>query len=364
MIIDETKKTPIKYIGWFITDKCNLKCKHCCISDNETLYPSGELSKKEIGVAIKNVFSWGVKHIHFLGGEPTLRQDFLEILNLCKTVGISTSFNTNGQTIDESYAEEIVKAEVKTVTFSLEGPDPESNDFIRGRKTFRKTIEAIRFLKKARLYGGRLVPPMISLEIGMNRMWTDRLNKMKELIFNIMPESIYLEPTQPEGRAVKYSKEIVLSPEDLLDLMPNMTKMVSSIQDRVPVNFRFFPKCIEYGNVISDSSALCSDHLCLAGVPQVYVVGKGIIIPCNYSTKILGWKGLPNVISSSLEDVLNSPHFIKFFDLWQRGIKKPPPVCSKCDFYEILCEPCPVAPQEERVRGTEICAKSMWRLNQ
>ncbi|MCD6082427.1 radical SAM protein [candidate division WOR-3 bacterium] len=354
-------------MGWFITERCNLRCKHCCVSDTGDLYCKGELSFEDIKCALYNVKKWGVTHIHFLGGEPTLRDDFLEILSLCRKLGISTSFNTNGQLIDRVYAKYLVRSGVRTVTFSIEGPDAETNDYIRGAGTFERTLKAIEYLKQARLTKNGISPPIISLEIGVNKIWatkSTKIRQLEELILSLNPESVYLEATQPEGRALKYKELIVLEAEEILDIMPKLTTMVTHIKGVTIVNFRFFPKWVEYGNIVSGSSAPCSDHLCLAGTPQSYVSGSGKLIPCSYSTTLLGWDGLPDVRYSTIQDVMNSVHFRKFFELWQTGIKTPPSACQGCGYYGVLCEPCPIAPQEERESGTKFCKEAMQRIAQ
>ncbi len=322
----------------------------------------GELDWKDIKRALYNIAEWGVSHIHFLGGEPTFRRDFLDILNLCKLLRLKTSFNTNGQLIDFDYARQLVKAGVETVTFSFDGPDAETNDLIRGRGTFERTVKAISYLKSARQEKGVIKPPMIALEIGVNRVWVDRILDMRDFILSINPEKVYLETTQAEGRALLNREMLVLSNHELLDTMPELCKMVYSLQDRISFDFRFFPKWVEYGNVVTGSKAGASDHLCIALTPQCFVTGLGKIIPCTYSVKVLGWDGVPDVYCK-LEDVLNSPHFRSFIKLWKEGIKTIPTACRFCGYRHFFCEVCPLAPLEEREAGTLLCKEAMDRIS-
>lgn len=349
-------------LGWFLTEHCNLKCKHCSVSETDNPCYQGDLGPGEIMKAIHNVVGWGVRHIHFLGGEPTLRSDFPDILAKCKELGIEASFNTNGQLIDGLYAEHLVRNQVQAVTFSLDGPNAETNDFIRGPGTFQKTLHAIQLLKDARSRENKIGCPIISLEIGVNKVWIKEIAKMKSLLLSINPESVYLEATQAEGRALVNKDAIVLSSEELLKEMPGLTSLVSSVQNKIPINFRFFPKWVEYGNKVSGSSAASSDHLCNAFTPQSYVTGDGKVLPCTYSPKVLGWDGVPDVRYSTLDEICSSPHFRGFIRLWKEGVKNTSTACRACGYRHFMCEVCPIAPLEEREFGTRLCSTAMARI--
>lgn len=353
-------KRPIINLAWFVSERCNLHCLHCSVAESDAQCYQGELNLQDMKKALRNVAEWGIFHIHFLGGEPTFRRDFLDILGICKSFGIETSFNTNGQLIDFDYARHIVEARVEAVTFSFEGPDAETNDQIRGKGTFEKTIKAIEYLKRAREDQGTLKPPKISLEIGVNKLWLDRINDMRSFILSVKPETVYLEATQAEGRALLNKEIIVVPKEFLLEIMPDLCRLVSQTPD-VPFHFKFFPKWVEYGNIMSGSKAGSSDHLCIALTPQCYITGNGKIIPCTYSVKRLGWDGVPDVFSP-LATVLNSPHFQTFIKLWKEGARRIPDTCRFCGYRHFFCEVCPIAPFEEREAGTSLCREAMKRI--
>jgi radical SAM protein with 4Fe4S-binding SPASM domain len=137
------------WIVFFVTNRCNLFCKHCFYSQ-ELNKDINELSLEEI----KNIsLSLNkVSKLFISGGEPFLRSDLGEICeifhkqNSCKLIYIPT----NGlliENIDNSirYILRKCKDIRVTVTFSLEGTK-ELNDMIRGPGTFDKTIESLRHL--------------------------------------------------------------------------------------------------------------------------------------------------------------------------------------------------------------------------
>ncbi len=69
---------PLRYLIYFVTSRCNLRCAHCFYLDE--LGPSNELTLEEI-----ERFCQEIKSLTFLrltGGEPFLRQDLDEVIRL------------------------------------------------------------------------------------------------------------------------------------------------------------------------------------------------------------------------------------------------------------------------------------------
>lgn len=81
-----------------LTTNCNQKCVFClrgnAITSNNEDLPIGTWLK-----IIKKMHSIGIRMINFTGGEVILYKNFIDVLLLCKELGIYTSVNTNG-TID------------------------------------------------------------------------------------------------------------------------------------------------------------------------------------------------------------------------------------------------------------------------
>ena len=85
---------------WEISDICNLNCRHCYHQRGESVTISIESAEK----TLKKLRTLGTTHIHFLGGEPLMVPNIIDILELAKELGFMTSINTNGMRINESFA--------------------------------------------------------------------------------------------------------------------------------------------------------------------------------------------------------------------------------------------------------------------
>lgn len=128
-----------------ITRKCNLNCHHCYNSSGKEL--KNEMSLDDIEKIIKNFKNIGGNIVCITGGEPLMRSDFKEIVDLIISNGIyDLRLATNATLINESNIDTIKK--FKTVTISLDGFEKEHNK-IRNRDCFKNTICGMKNVIKA-----------------------------------------------------------------------------------------------------------------------------------------------------------------------------------------------------------------------
>ena len=80
VLVDSMPPLTSKRIGISIdlTNRCNLACRHCCVSANDDL--TGELSTDELKNIIKRVCDFDPRSISISGGEPLVRKDFRELM--------------------------------------------------------------------------------------------------------------------------------------------------------------------------------------------------------------------------------------------------------------------------------------------
>ncbi|MFQ6130271.1 MAG: radical SAM protein [Candidatus Hadarchaeaceae archaeon] len=134
-----------------LLDECNLRCAHCYVGDAR-FEPRPQPNTETLKTWIRRVINFsnrlGFKeHImNISGGEPTLRQDLLEILRESSDNGAKPLLLTNGLLFNHDLAMEVQKAGCNAVQISLEGPE-EINDIIRGKGTFRQAMKAIECAK-------------------------------------------------------------------------------------------------------------------------------------------------------------------------------------------------------------------------
>lgn len=128
-------------LKWSITDKCNLRCKHCYKSNFER-----ETTKDDIDLIIKELTRNKIACVALTGGEPTLSNHFPYILKKLKKSKIKTEIASNGFFLSDNIIGHLKKYNVKRIQISLEGPNAKINDSIRGADTFNVVLNNIKKL--------------------------------------------------------------------------------------------------------------------------------------------------------------------------------------------------------------------------
>jgi len=142
------------HVQWFITRKCNYRCKGCDVWQEQDVE---ELTTAEIKRGLDILRELGVIEIVLSGGNPLLREDIKEIIEYTSRFFITTVYD-NG-----SMAAEKIDAlrNADLVAISIDSLDPRKNDYIRGVKGAWK--RAIQSVEKLHREGNRVsVTPTIS----------------------------------------------------------------------------------------------------------------------------------------------------------------------------------------------------------
>lgn len=143
-----------------LTNRCDLACWYCFFYAKRSGYvyePSVEQIREMVRIA-KNEKPIGCNAVQLTGGEPTLRDDLIEIIRAIREEGIDhVQLNTNGirLAMEEGFATEVREAGVNTVYLSFDGVDEITNP--KNHKEIPKILENCR---RAEL-GIVLVPTVI-----------------------------------------------------------------------------------------------------------------------------------------------------------------------------------------------------------
>ncbi|MFH1982343.1 MAG: radical SAM protein [Pseudomonadota bacterium] len=130
-------------VFFHILTQCNLSCRHCYI--NPAQHGRAMLSLGTIDAWLAAFAKpQGRANVIFLGGEPTLHPDLAEAVRMARRHGYgSITVDTNGYLLHD-FIHRVTPAEVDFISFSLDGPDPETNDATRGKGVFDACVRGIR----------------------------------------------------------------------------------------------------------------------------------------------------------------------------------------------------------------------------
>ena len=125
-------------VTWEISLRCNLRCVHCLSDSGDA--SQDELNYKESLNLIDQLTTLKVFQVNIGGGEPFIRQDFLDLLSYSHEKGLVTCVSTNGTMVDRSLAKRLSALRLLYLQVSLDGATADVNDTIRGTGTYQKIL--------------------------------------------------------------------------------------------------------------------------------------------------------------------------------------------------------------------------------
>ena len=174
------------------TSYCNAKCVMCPhpIMPRRNRQMEQGLFDKIINELSEHRNELKVLSLHFLG-EPLMDPHLFERVKQAKDAGIKeVQLNTNAQLLDEEKAEKLIRSGIDTVTFSLDGLQPEIQEKRRvgtSLSTVVKNIDFLLYLIKKNSFSGKK-PRTIIYTIrnsSMDKAWKPIVQKYKGIVDSI-----------------------------------------------------------------------------------------------------------------------------------------------------------------------------------
>ncbi|PIS30580.1 SynChlorMet cassette radical SAM/SPASM protein ScmF [Candidatus Saganbacteria bacterium CG08_land_8_20_14_0_20_45_16] len=191
----ETKEYKLNTIYFYLTEGCNLACRHCWIAPKfekgtpQFPFVSLELFKSIVEQGIE----LGLTSVKLTGGEPLLHPQILELLDYIKTKDLRLVVETNGVLCTEELAKKIKTCKNPFVSVSLDGAKAESHEWVRQVPgCFEQSITGVKNLVKA-----GFKPQIIMSLMRHNKDEIEALVKMAE---ELGAGSIKFNLVQPTAR--------------------------------------------------------------------------------------------------------------------------------------------------------------------
>ncbi len=135
----------IEYLRLSITDRCNLRCQYCMGDKDIIFLPREELLTVDEIKSVTEIFSQlGVRKIRVTGGEPLVRRNFREIVEVIDSIPTieEISITTNGIRLEEEL-EFLSTKKIHSLNISLDTLKEELYREITGGGEFKKVWKAI-----------------------------------------------------------------------------------------------------------------------------------------------------------------------------------------------------------------------------
>ena len=143
----------INYLRISLTDRCNLRCVYCMPMNGLTFVPNQELlTAEELESVVRAAVDVGFYKVRLTGGEPTLRQDIVEIVRrLASIEGVEQLvMTTNGYRLPH-IVQDLAEAGLKRVNIHVDSLNKETISKIMRLGSFEKAWAGIEAAEKAGL---------------------------------------------------------------------------------------------------------------------------------------------------------------------------------------------------------------------
>ena len=130
----EERKYPLNQIYFYLTEGCNLRCRHCWIAPKFQEKGSSYrvLSVDLFKSIVEQAKALGLSGVKLTGGEPLLHPDISEILDYINNQDLNLYIETNGVICSPEIAQQIASCKNPFVSVSLDGADAEQHEWVRG----------------------------------------------------------------------------------------------------------------------------------------------------------------------------------------------------------------------------------------
>ncbi len=115
----------------YVTDRCNLDCGYCTEYDNSQRHPPLEVIRRRL----QHVRDLGVIRVAFVGGEPLLHPDIVQMVAYARELGLATSLTTNGFPLTAKLIDELAAAGLEVMQISVDRMTPTA--------TTRKSVKSV-----------------------------------------------------------------------------------------------------------------------------------------------------------------------------------------------------------------------------
>ena len=124
-----------------LTSRCNIRCKYCLPAG-----PQGVITQATFGElteVLRAGYEVGIRRVHYTGGEPTVRRDFLDILAAARDIGYTQQIvTTNGYRLHRIIGPAAANGLTRAI-ISLDTLDEQQNVFITRANFFSDTLRSI-----------------------------------------------------------------------------------------------------------------------------------------------------------------------------------------------------------------------------
>jgi radical SAM protein with 4Fe4S-binding SPASM domain len=308
-------------VQWYITERCNFRCKFCYQSD----HPVPDLSLDQLFLILDKfvelIKKWNLPQdrarLVLTGGEPLIRPDFFQFIERVYELSkgrFRWSLLSNGSLLDEEKVLKLKKFGISSYQVSMNGMR-DKTDELMGRGNFDRITKAINLLVAAK------IPAVVSFT--MTKKNIDEVPALVDYCQKLGVNSIGTRRLIPWGRG-KELEEYVLTPQELRNYYMwvkerNKKLAKSGTHMRIGIGCE---TAIFNEEIFDDPESGMDISLCGLTCGRCFtIMANGDLMHC---------RRLPLPMGNALKDDLYEFWYSKpMRDL--RDLEQLDPICKKCD---------------------------------
>ncbi len=246
----------ITYLRLAVTDRCNLRCQYCMPARGIDIVDRKELlTYKEMYRITRVLSELGVNKIRLTGGEPFVRKNFVDFLEMLSFNDKLDEINitTNGALISKHIAT-LEKLKINTVNLSIDSLSKEKFAEITRRDVFDEVYKTLELLEKSSL----TLKLNIVVQSGIN---TDEIidfvnfTKNRDIAVRFIEEMPFNGVGQRKTTTVwDYTKILDLIQSNYSEIMP-----LSSEKSSTSRNFKVAGYRGSFGIIPAFTRTICGD---------------------------------------------------------------------------------------------------------
>ena len=276
--------TMVKDTAWH----CNQKCLHCYAA-NQPLSAVPEMDTDQWLAVIEKCRSIGIPQLTFTGGEPTLRQDLVKLVQAAQW--FVTRLNTNGRMLTSALCNDLRAASLDAVQITFYSADEAVHNELVGVDGYTDTVNGIKNALAAGL-NVSLNTPLCSL----NKDYRATVEFAYDLGIRYLTCSGLIPAGNAEAAA---SKSVRLTPEELTEVL--RPAMDFALSHGMEVNFTS-PGWLDEDTLTG--LGFTQIPSCGACLSNMAVAPDGTVLPCQ---SWLTGHGLGHILRTPWNRIWRSP---------------------------------------------------------
>jgi len=215
------------YVGWQLTNECNLSCLHCIEESGPGKAFPDELGREQALDVLGRLARAQVPYLSLSGGEPLLHGAFWELAEAAAAAGIEVKIETNGHLLSPEGCARLRRIGVGAVQVSLDGAARASYERLRARGSWDKALASIRELRRAG----------VSVEINFSpaKFNAGEIAEAVDLAFHLGAVGFYTGRTIIAGRAARTRGLLEPSAEQYEEFFKTLREKARQYEGRMRV---------------------------------------------------------------------------------------------------------------------------------